>query len=107
VIRLRRILERGRAHPILGPILLIALVVALALLLIHAAHDGGVAATEAGAICLGVATFLGLLLIERLRSHVPVPLILARGDRGPPSRPRTHDPRPNRAAALLALPLRR
>ncbi len=108
MIRLRRTLERSRAHPILGPILLIVLVLLLSMLFLHAAHDGMDAAIEVGAICFGIATFLGLVLLERLRRRPPEALIRVRGDRGPPSLPETYLQRPTTiAAASLSLPLRR
>jgi len=108
VIRLRRTLERIRAHPFLGPILLIVLVLLLSMLFLHAAHDGMDAAIEVGAICLGIATFLGLLLLDRLRHRPPEALIRVRGDRGPPRLPDPSFARPTTiAAASLSLPLRR
>ena len=108
MIRLRRTLERSRAHPILGPILLIVLVLLLSMLFLHAAHDGMDAAIEVGAICFGIATFLGLLLLDRLRRRPPEALIRVRGDRGPPRLPETNFERPTAiAAASLSLPLRR
>lgn len=79
----------------------------LALLLVHAAHDGGYASTEFGAFCLAVAGFLGLLLLERLRSQAPEALIRIRGDRGPPAAPETQLLRPAGAAVLPSPPLRR
>lgn len=101
-------LERGRAHPILGPILLIVLVLVLAMVFVHTAHDGRDAATEVGSICFGIVTFLGLILVERLRRHAPAPLIAVRGDRGPPAHREPYIAQPAVSpAALLALPLRR
>lgn len=81
MIRLRRMLERGRAHPVLGPILLIVLVLLLAFVFLHLAQD----ATEVGAMCLALATVVGLLLIERLHRRMSEPLVAVRGDRGPPA----------------------
>jgi hypothetical protein len=105
VIRLRLLLERGRAHPLLGPILLILVVAMLALVLLHAAQDDHGAATEVGALCLAISTFLGLLLLERLRRQATEPIVPVRGDRGPPS---AGAPRPRSAAmAVVTLPLRR
>ena len=57
-------LERGRAHPILGPVLLVLVVLLLAMVFVHAAHDGMDAAAEVGAICVALASFfehLGLI----------------------------------------------
>lgn len=79
--------ERGRAHPILGPILLIVLIVVLAMVYLHAAHEGHEAATEVGVLCLAVVTLLGPALIERLRRQGSEPVVAVRGDRGPPRRP--------------------
>ncbi len=108
MIRLRRTLERSQTHPILGPILLIVLVLLLSMLFLHAAHDGMDAAIEVGSICFGIATFLGLVLLERLRRRPPEALIRVRGDRGPPRLPETSFARPTKiAAASLSLPLRR
>ena len=93
VIRLRRMLERGRAHPVLGPILLIALAVLLSLVLLHVVLDGS-AAAEIGAMCLALASFLGVPLLERLRGRLSEPLGSVRGDRGPPSLCTRHVLRP-------------
>ena len=99
-------LERGLAHPVLGPVVLIALVLVLAMLFLHVAQDGN-AAAEVGAMCLALATVLGLPLLERLRSRLSESLISVRGDRGPPAPPDIA-PRPAVAAAgSRSLPLRR
>lgn len=108
MIRRRRLLERGRAHPVLGPVILIALVLILGLLFVHAAHDGPNVATEVGAFCFAIAVFLGVILLERLRSLAPAPLIRTRRDRGPPAPRRLQLRRPRIVAATsLAIPLRR
>ena len=109
VIRLRRLLTSGRAHPILGPFLLIMLVIVLALLLLHVMEDGLDAATDVEAFCLAIAMFLGLLLLERVRRHAPAPLSRVASDRGPP---RTGGTPPAAqpgfvAIGLLSIPLRR
>ena len=99
----------GRAHPILGPFLLIMLVIVLALLLLHVMEDGFDAATDVEAFCLAIATFLGLLLLERMRRHAPAPISLVASDRGPPrtgGRPLAGPPS-SAAIGLLSIPLRR
>ena len=108
MIRLRDILEGGRAHPILGPILLVVLVFLLAMVFLHVAAEGMDAATEVGAICVGIATALGLLVTNRPRRGRVHELITVPGDRGPPRLPDTYSGTPTRnAARLLSLPLRR
>jgi hypothetical protein len=84
VIRLRRTLERGRAHPVIGPILLIALALLLAMVFMHAAHDGHDPAVEVGAMCLAILTVLGPILLELACRFPPATVIRQRGDRGPP-----------------------
>ncbi|GIU94218.1 MAG: hypothetical protein KatS3mg012_0675 [Gaiellaceae bacterium] len=107
VIRLRCMLERGRAHPVLGPILLIVLVLLLAIVFLHVAQEGN-AATEVGAMCLALATVLALPLLERLHRRTSEPLVAVRGDRGPPQVSDVPIPRPVVVAVpARTLPLRR
>lgn len=107
MIRLRRTLERGRKHPVLGPILLIVLVLLLAMVFLHAAQEGHEAATEIGAFYLAILTILGPILLERMRRTPPAAVVQVRGDRSPP---RHHLPcqltRPAPPGTLVA-PLRR
>jgi hypothetical protein len=78
------------------------------MLFLHAAHDGNGAATELGEICFAIATFLGLVVLERLRTRPSEPLIGARGGRGPPRPRETQTLRPALVAAgSRNLPLRR
>lgn len=108
MIKLRRTLERGRSHPILGPILLILLVLLLAMMFLHAAHDSHNLGADVGGFCLGIAMFLGLLVLERLHSNAPMPLIVVRGDRGPPAATKFRVAQPPSSTTLsLSLPLRR
>lgn len=101
-------LERGRAHPILGPFLLVALVLLLAIVFVHMAHEGMDAATEVGAICFGIATFLGLVVLDRLRVLPLGALSPAPPARGPPGPRQTYLGRPTTiAASSLSIPLRR
>jgi hypothetical protein len=85
------------------------LVIVLALLLLHVMEDGFEAATDVEAFCLAIATFLGLLLLERVRRHAPAAISLVARDRGPP---RTTGmplagPASSAAIGLLSIPLRR
>jgi hypothetical protein len=76
--------ERGRAHPIIGPILLVALVVLLAMVFLHVALEGLEAAAEIGAMCVAIATALGLLVPTRLRRGLSVETFSRPGERAPP-----------------------
>ena len=100
-------LERGRAHPILGPVLLVVLVLLLAMVFLHAAHDGMDAASELGAICFAIAGFLGLAVLDRLLRRPPGLHPWTPGDRGPPPVPGTPHLVPRRIAATpYSIPLR-
>ncbi len=106
MIRLRRTLERGCAHPVFGPILFGVVVLLLALLLLHAAHTGAV--SELGAFCVGIAAFVGSVLLARTFGLVSEPRIAAGGGRGPPRSGRPPFLRPVAAATgTRNLPLRR
>ena len=99
--------ECGRAHPVLGPILLVVLVVLLAVLFLHAAHEGIDVAAGVGEICAAVASSLWLLAITRLRLFRPQEPRAARRDRGPPAVPVPYFTLTPSALALLNAPLRR
>lgn len=108
VIRLRRTLERGRAHPILGPILLVVLALLLAMVFLHAAHEGHDAAAETSVLCLAMLTILGRILLERMRRDAPATVVEVRRDRGPPRVLGTRRlERPFDAAFTVVTPLRR
>ncbi len=108
MIRLRSMFERGRAHPILGPVLLIVLVLLLAMVFLHVVQEGVEAAMELGAMCIAIATVLGLLLTHRtLLRRVPE-LIGTSDSRGPPCRTRLPLRAPGWSPPLAApTPLRR
>ena len=106
MIRLRSLLERGLTHPVLGPILLVALVLMLAMVFLHFAEDSHEA--NFGTACLAVAVFLGtILLVPMVRTYLESATSV-QPDRGPPGvaflrRPQfvsAHDP-------PVAIPLRR
>ena len=108
MIRLRRTLERGRAHPILGPIIVIVLALILAMLFLHAMQEGQSATTELGSACLAVVTLVWLVLAhlkhERVRARVPS---FAHSERGPPATGAFNRRRVVGAAAPPPFPLRR
>jgi len=108
VIRLRDLLERGLAHPLLGPLLLLVLVLLLSMVFLHVAHEGMEAATALGELCLGIVTALGLVLAARVSLVRAQEAGTSPRDRGPP-RARVAPPgreRPD-TTALLRIPLRR
>lgn len=108
MIRLRTFLERARRHPVLGPIVLVALVVLLALVFLHAAEDGHEAATQLGALCLAVLTILGPIVLERIRRTAHVAVAGVPVGRGPPQlEPQRRVTRPPGSGSTFVSPLRR
>lgn len=108
MIRLRRMLERGRRHPVLGPLVLVLLVLLLAMVCFHAAHEGWDGAAEVGAVCIAIAAVLGAVVCERSRWRAPLLSVSRRFERGPPRPLRTGLAALPRPAGLeLVLPLRR
>ena len=99
--------ERGRAHPILGPILLVVLVLLLAMLFVHAAHEGMDVATEVGTICFALASFFALAALDRLRRHHEEARLWTPGKRAPPMASGVPLVLASIASAPLSMPLRR
>lgn len=85
MIRLRRTLERGRKHPILGPIVLILLVLLLAMVFVHAAQDDFGAVIEAGFVCFAVVTLLGSVAVRFARREPASGAVPIAEYRGPPA----------------------
>jgi hypothetical protein len=101
-------LERGRAHPILGPVLLVLLVLLLAMVFVHAAHDGMDAAPEVGAICVALASFFGVAILDGLLRRPRDARTSTPAGRGPPTAPGAVRLVPGRIAPTLSsIPLRR
>lgn len=98
-------LERGSAHPVLRPLVLILLVLILALTFVHASHDGWDNAIEMGVICYAFVAIVGLVA-RAPRGSVSV-VVRARWvpRRGPP-RPATGCPSVV-GSDVLVIPLRR
>jgi hypothetical protein len=94
MIRLRQTIERGMRHRWLGPLVVILFCLMLALLFLHAMHDGHEASTDMGEFCLGLTIMFGVVVLIRLRWRVVVSLVAVRSGRAPP------------AARFLALPVR-
>ena len=83
MIRLRQTIERGMRHRWLGPLFVILFCLLLAMVYLHALHDGQ-SGTELGALCIGITMVIGAVLLIRLRFKAPLPLVLARPGRAPP-----------------------
>jgi hypothetical protein len=87
MIGLRQTIERGTRHRWLGPLFVIVFCLLLAILYLHALHDGGHGTgTELGELCLGIVMMLGSVLFIRLRFKAPLALVLVRPGRAPPVR---------------------
>jgi hypothetical protein len=85
MIRLRQTIERGMRHRWLGPLFVIFFCLLLALLFLHAMHDGHDSGTALGEFCLGLTVMFGLIVLIRLRWRVVVSLLVRRPGRAPPS----------------------
>ena len=101
-------LERGCAHPIFGPVLLIVLVLLLAMVFVHTAHDGLGGVTEVGAFCFALASVFWVLVLDGFVRRPPEVRVGTPVERGPPaSRAEARLVRPRITLAPLSLPLRR
>lgn len=108
MIELRRKIELAVAHPVWGPVVIIALAVLLGLVFVHVVFDDVGFVADMGAICFGVVTVLAAILCRRFLLHLPLVLVGLVEKRGPPPSARRSSP----AVSLLrtadfVLPLRR
>lgn len=102
MIALRRSLERAAAHRWIGPLVLIAVALLLALTLFHAHGDHAV---EAGAVgCVLVLVLVAPFALPAMRRG-PATHVVDRGGRSPPA-PFQAAPRSRSPARFVALPLR-
>lgn len=85
MIRLRQTIERGMRHRWLGPLFVILFCLLLAMVYLHALHDGQ-AGTGLGELCIGITMIIGAVLLIRIRFEIPMPLVLVRSGRAPPAR---------------------
>jgi hypothetical protein len=85
MIRLRQTIEQGMRHRWLGPLFVLLFCLMLALLFMHAAHDGHDVGTELAQFCLGLTIMFGLIVLIRLRSRVILQLAVVRAVRAPPT----------------------
>lgn len=90
----------------LGPVVLILLALLLALMFLHAAHEGWDGA-EMGAVCIAIATVLGAVIQVRVAWRAPSLRVVSRFDRGPPRGLAVSFAPLAACAACNAFPLRR
>jgi hypothetical protein len=103
VIRLNQILERGRRHPLLGPLVVILLVLLVVMTALHEGHES--VAGDVGLLCIGIAMLL-VGFVSALRTGAPlVEAVSALTPRAPP--PQATAPAPLDTFAFRSLPLRR
>ena len=68
----------------IGPLFVILFCLMLALMFMHAAHDGQDLGTAMGQFCLGLTIMFGLIVLIRLAWRVVVQLAVVRPGRAPP-----------------------
>lgn len=100
MIWLRDQIERGRCHPVLGPVLLVLLAILLAFVAIHGVADQS---QHDGYVCVGLMLLLVVvLLIPRPRLIVVHRLFASRG----PPRERVPSAAPTPFPSITLTPLR-
>lgn len=83
MIRLRQLLDRGRRHPLLGPLVVLLLVLLTALTAMHEGHES--TASDIGVLCVGIAVLLVATVV--LASAAPLMTVAgaAQPARAPPA----------------------
>ena len=105
MIRLRQTIEQGMRRRWLGPLFVLLFCLMLALLFMHAAHDGPDVGTAVGQFCVGLTIMFALIVLIRLRWRVILQLAVVRAGRAPPV-VRVPPLSPSAAFQGSALPLR-
>ena len=82
VIRMHQSLERGRRHPILGPLLLLLLVGLLALTVLHETSESS--SSGIGELCIGIVLVLLTAVLGAPARRAPSVLVVVAAIRGPP-----------------------
>ena len=103
MIRLRLMLERGRKHPLLGPVVLLLLVLLLAMTCFHAAQDGWEAAAGTSVACIGLITLLGVVVSQLLPSRAISIVLRYHAQRAPPEGRRGSTPAAHARPLLISL----
>lgn len=83
MIRLRQLIDRGRRHPLLGPLVILLLVLLIALTMLHEGHES--VTGDVGVLCVGIALLLMTAVV--LASVAPFMRLVAAAlaARGPPA----------------------
>lgn len=84
MIRLRELIERGRRHRVLGPVLIVLLLVVLALMIVHEGHES--TGADLGVLCIGIALLLIAALLPPPKRLVSAPVPETERGRAPPAR---------------------
>lgn len=104
MIALRRTLERGARHRLLGPVLGLLLALLLAFALTHGGHDQMHAQGSALVVCIA---FLMVAIVTIVRPQpLPAPRAWRRPARGPPARTAPCSQAAGFAVAPRSIPLR-
>lgn len=85
MIGIRKSIERGMRHRWLGPLFVILFCLLLAMVFVHAMHDGHDAATDVAQLCLALTVMFSFLIVIRLRWRVVLAFTLPRLGRAPPA----------------------
>ena len=104
MIRLRASIDRGRRHPLLGPLLIVVLVLVIALMMLHEGQESAVA--DLGPLCIGITLLLLRGVIARPATPESVRTPDAVAARAPP-RTMLHLLAVAGDAGARSLPLRR
>lgn len=86
MLSLRHAIDRGRRHPLLGPLCLLLLLLLLVMTAMHGAHDQ-MHGNGSGQLIVCVALLIGALVSLLSLSPRAPDSVFARTSRGPPSRP--------------------
>ena len=88
MIRLRQQIDRGRRHPVLGPLLIIVLLLMIALMMLHEGSES--TGVDLGALCVGIMLALLRVVVPRPATPETRSTTEAEAARAPPRRARWH-----------------
>lgn len=88
MIRLRKLIDRGRRHPVLGPVLIVVLVLVIALMMFHEGHES--TGADVGVLCVGIMLLLIRAVVPRPTTPESVSAQKATVARAPPRTTTSH-----------------